>query len=105
MQVWPIADAPVPDDLKELAAVTRAKVIELAVEQDEEALMAYLEGVEPSIPKLKECIRKGTLAFAFTPIVTGTAFKNKGVQTLLDAIVDYMPSPLDRPAITGVDHE
>ena len=103
MQVWPIADAPVPDDLKELAAVTRAKVIELAVEQDEEALMAYLEGVEPTIPKLKECIRKGTLAFAFTPIVTGTAFKNKGVQTLLDAIVDYMPSPLDRPAITGVD--
>ena len=65
--------------------------------------MAYLEGEEPSIEKLKSCIRKGTLAFAFTPIVTGTAFKNKGVQTLLDAIVDYMPSPLDRPAITGVD--
>jgi elongation factor G len=101
--VWPIADAPVPDDLKELAKTTRAKVIELAVEQDEEALMAYLEGVEPDIKKLKECIRKGTLAFAFTPIVTGTAFKNKGVQTLLDAIVDYMPSPLDRPPIAGVD--
>ena len=103
IQVWPIADAPIPDDLKKLAAETRAKVIELAVEQDEEALMAYLEGEEPSIEKLKSCIRKGTLAFAFTPIVTGTAFKNKGVQTLLDAIVDYMPSPLDRPAITGVD--
>jgi elongation factor G len=65
--------------------------------------MAYLEGVEPSIDKLKECIRKGTLEFKFTPIVTGSAFKNKGVQTLLDAIIDYMPSPLDRPSITGVD--
>jgi translation elongation factor EF-G len=65
--------------------------------------MAYLEGVEPSIDKLQECIRKGTLEFKFTPIVTGTAFKNKGVQTLLDAIIDYMPSPLDRPSITGVD--
>jgi elongation factor G len=65
--------------------------------------MAYLEGVEPSIDKLQECIRKGTLEFKFTPIVTGSAFKNKGVQTLLDAIIDYMPSPLDRPSITGVD--
>jgi hypothetical protein len=78
-------------------------LIELAVEQDEEALMNYLEGVEPSIEKLKECIRKGCLEFAFTPVITGTAFKNKGVQTLLDAVVDYMPSPLDRPAIQGVD--
>jgi elongation factor G len=86
-KVWPLADAPVPEELKALAKKTRAEVIELAVEQDEEALMAYLEGIEPSIDKLKECIRKGTLAFAFTPIVTGTAFKNKGVQTLLDAIV------------------
>jgi len=65
--------------------------------------MEYLEGKEPTIDKLKECIRKGTLAFKFTPVVTGTAFNNKGVQTLLDAIVDYMPSPLDRPAISGVD--
>jgi elongation factor G len=102
-KVWPLADAPIPQELKDLAAVTRAEVIELAVEQDEETLMAYLEGKEPSIDKLKECIRKGTLEFKFTPIVTGTAFKNKGVQTLLDAIIDYMPSPLDRPPITGVD--
>jgi len=65
----------------------------------QDALNDYLEGNTPSIEKLKKCIRKGTLAFAFTPIVTGTAFKNKGVQTLLDAIVDYMPSPLDRPPI------
>jgi len=102
-KVWPLDEAPIPDDLKALAATTRAEVIELAVEQDEEALMEYLDGKAPSLDKLKECIRKGTLAFAFTPIVTGTAFKNKGVQTLLDAIVDYMPSPLDRPPIQGVD--
>lgn len=102
-KVWPIADAPIPDELKEKTKTYRAEMIELAVEQDEEALLEYLDGKEPSIQKLKECIRKGTLAFAFTPILTGTAFKNKGVQTLLDAVVDYMPSPLDRPAIQGVD--
>jgi len=102
-KVWPIAEAPVPDDLKEKAKEYRANLIELAVEQDEEALMAYLDGVEPSIEKLKECIRKGCLSFAFTPIITGSAFKNKGVQCLLDAVVDYMPSPLDRPPIAGVD--
>lgn len=102
-KVWPLADAPVPDELKEKAAKYRAELIEIAVEQDEEALMEYLEGKEPSLSKLKECIRKGTLNFAFTPIITGTAFKNKGVQTLLDAVVDYMPSPLDRPPIQGVD--
>jgi len=65
--------------------------------------MEYLEGVEPSLATLKRCIRTGTLKMAFTPVVTGTAFKNKGVQTLLDAIVDYLPSPLDRPPIQGVD--
>merc|ERR1740138_1944175 len=65
--------------------------------------MGYLEGDEPSTEKLKDCIRKGALNFAFTPITTGSAFKNKGVQPLLDAIVDYMPSPLDRPPIEGVD--
>lgn len=102
-KVWPLDEAPIPDDLKELARKTHAEVVELAVEQDEEALMDYLDGKAPSLDKLKECIRKGTLAFAFTPVITGTAFKNKGVQTLLDAIVDYMPSPLDRPAIQGVD--
>lgn len=102
-KVWPLAEAPIPDDLKTKAATYRAELVELAVEQDEEALLAYLEGVEPSIDKLKQCIRKGTLDFAFTPVVTGTAFKNKGVQTLLDAVVDYMPSPLDRPPIQGVD--
>lgn len=102
-QVFPLADAPVPQELKEKAATYRAEMIELAVEQDEEVLIAYLEGKEPTIEELKRCIRRGTLLAAFTPIVTGTAFKNKGVQTLLDAIVDYLPSPLDRPPITGID--
>jgi len=103
-KVWPLAEAPAPvdDALRAKAAEYRAQLVELAVEQDEEALLGYLEGVEPSIDKLKECIRKGTLAFAFTPVITGTAFKNKGVQTLLDAVVEYMPSPLDRPPIQGV---
>ena len=101
--VYPIDVAPIPQELKDKAAVYRSELIELVVEQDEEALMNYLEGTIPSVDKIKECIRKGTLAFAFTPVITGTAFKNKGVQTLLDAVVDYMPSPLDRPAIKGVD--
>lgn len=102
-QTIPVAEAPIDDDLKEKAAKYRAELIELAVEQDEEILMEYLEGVEPTIEQLKKCIRKGCLSQAFTPIVTGTAFKNKGVQPLLDAIVDYMPSPLDVPDIQGVD--
>jgi len=102
-KTYPIDEAPVSDEKKAETAEVRAKMIEIAVEQDEEALMAYLEGEEPSMEKLKDCIRLGTLNFAFTPICTGTAFKNKGVQPLLDAIIDYMPSPLDVPAITGVD--
>ena len=102
-KVYPIAEAPIDEELKKKAAEYRARTIELAVEQDEEALMNYLEGVEPSLDVLKKCIRKGCLSFSFTPVLTGTAFKNKGVQTLLDAVVDYMPSPLDRPAIKGVD--
>jgi elongation factor G len=91
----------IPDDLKEKAAEYREKLVELAVEQDEELLMAYLEGEEPSIEDLKRCIRTGTLNGAFTPILTGTAFKNKGVQPLLDAVIDYMPAPTDVEAIKG----
>jgi len=104
-KTYPLAEAPLPvdDALKAKAADYRAQLIELAVEQDEEVLLAYLEGVEPTVAQLKECIRTGTLHFKFTPIITGTAFKNKGVQPLLDAVIDYMPSPLDRPAIKGVD--
>merc|ERR1719478_1542715 len=64
--------------------------------------MAYLEGEEPSQEDLKRCLRKGCIAGDFTPVLTGTAFKNKGVQTLLDAVIDYMPSPLDVEAIKGM---
>lgn len=101
--VHPLETAPIPSELKEKAKVYRAEMIEVAVEQDEEVLGRYLEGIEPTLAELKECIRLGTLAFAFTPILTGSSFKNKGVQCLLDAVVDYMPSPLDRPAIQGVE--
>jgi elongation factor G len=97
-------DVPLVDDaLKAKAAEWREKLIETVVEQDEDALMAYLEGEMPDIPTLKKLIRKGTLKLAFVPVVTGTAFKNKGVQTLLDAVIDYMPSPVDVEAIKGVN--
>lgn len=85
--VYPLAEAPIDETLKQKAATYRAELIELAVEQDEEVLTQYLEGIEPSVEKLKECIRKGTLSFSFTPVLTGSAFKNKGVQCLLDAVV------------------
>merc|ERR1711920_1130986 len=91
----------VDDELKEKAAEYHDKLVELAVEQDEDALMMYLEGEEPDIPTLKKLIRKGTLNLSFVPVLTGTAFKNKGVQPLLDAVVDYMPSPLEVEAIKG----
>ncbi|WP_420607706.1 elongation factor G [Novosphingopyxis sp.] len=92
----------IPDDLKEKAAEYRERLIELAVEQDDDAMEAYLEGNEPDADTLKALIRKGTLAQAFVPVLCGSAFKNKGVQPLLDAVVDYLPSPLDVPAIKGV---
>jgi elongation factor G len=99
-------DIPLVDDaLKAKAAEYREKLVELAVEQDEDVLMDYLEGNMPDIPTLKRLIRQGTLALAFVPVVTGTAFKNKGVQPLLDAVIDYMPSPLDVLAINGVDED
>jgi elongation factor G len=94
-------DQPIPDDLKEKAATYRAQLIETAVEQDDEAMEMYLNGEEPSFEVLQKCIRKGTIAMAFVPVLCGSAFKNKGVQPLLDAVVDYLPSPLDVPAIMG----
>jgi len=93
----------IPDDMKEKAQEWHEKLVELAVEQDDDLMMEYLEGEEPSVQQLKECIRKGTLAGAFVPVLTGTAFKNKGVQPLLDAIVDYMPAPIDVAAIGGTE--
>jgi elongation factor G len=92
----------IPDDLKDKAAEARTNLIELAVEQDDDAMEAYLEGNEPDVATLKKLIRKGTLGMAFVPVVCGSAFKNKGVQPLLDAVVDYLPSPLDVPAIKGI---
>jgi elongation factor G len=93
---------PIPDDLADKAAEYREKLIETAVEQDDEVMEAYLEGNIPDAATLKRLIRKGTMERAFVPVLCGSAFKNKGVQPLLDAVVDYMPSPLDVPAIKGV---
>ena len=85
----------IPADLKEKAEKYRKELVEAAVEEDEKIMEAYLEGKEPSKTDLIKCIRKGTLGFSFVPITTGSAFKNKGVQPLLDAVVDYLPSPKD----------
>lgn len=93
----------IPADMKEKAEKYRNEMIEMAVEQDEQAMEDYLEGKEVSIETLKKCIRKGTIARDFVPVLCGTAFKNKGVQPLLDAVVDYLPSPLDIPAIAGIN--
>src|SRR5919112_919863 len=76
-------------------------LIEMAVEQDDEVMEAYLGGQEPDVATLKKLIRKGTLNFSFVPVLTGSAFKNKGVQPMLDAVIDYLPSPLDVEAIGG----
>jgi elongation factor G len=92
----------IPEDMAEKAAKYRSDLIEMAVEQDDDLMEAYLEGNEPSVADLKKLIRKGTLSMAFVPVVCGSAFKNKGVQPLLDAVIDYLPSPLDVPAIKGV---
>ncbi|MET1756801.1 elongation factor G [Novosphingobium sp. RD2P27] len=92
----------IPADMADEAAEYRTKLIELAVEQDDEAMEAYLEGNEPDVDTLKKLIRKGTLGHAFVPVVCGSAFKNKGVQPLLDAVVDYLPSPLDIEDVQGV---
>ncbi len=92
----------IPADMADEAEEYRQKLIELAVEQDDEAMEAYLEGNEPDVATLKKLIRKGTLGHAFVPVVCGSAFKNKGVQPLLDAVVDYLPSPLDIEDVQGV---
>ena len=92
----------IPEDLKAKAAQMRSELIEMAVEQDDDVMEAYLEGNEPDIDTLKKLIRKGTLNFSFVPILCGSAFKNKGVQPLLDAVVDYLPSPLDIPDVEGL---
>jgi elongation factor G len=92
----------IPADMADEAAEYRTKLIELAVEQDDDAMEKYLEGEEPDAATLKALIRKGTLTHKFVPVVCGSAFKNKGVQPLLDAVVDYLPSPLDIEDVQGV---
>ena len=98
----PINIEEIPAELKDKAEEYHNQLIEAAVEQDEKAMEDFFEGKEISVETLKKCIRKGTISQAFVPVLCGTAFKNKGVQPLLDAVIDYLPSPLDIPAIEGV---
>ena len=91
----------IPDDLKDKANNYRKELVETAVELDEKLMESYLDGKEPSEEDLIKCIRKGTLDFNFVPILTGSAFKNKGVQPLLDGVIDYLPSPSDLDSIEG----
>ncbi len=93
----------IPEDLKEIAAEYREKLIEAAAENDEELMMKYLDGEELTIDEIKLGIRKGTLAVTIIPVVCGSSFKNKGVQPLLDAIVAFLPSPLDVPPVEGIN--
>ena len=96
---WEYKD--IPDDLKEISQKYRTELVEMAVEQDEKLMEAYLNGDEIKEEDLIRCIRKGTLNFDFVPVLTGSAFKNKGVQPLLDAVVNYLPSPVDIGSIKG----
>ncbi|MCI5075479.1 elongation factor G [Oricola sp.] len=98
---WDIVD--IPADLQDRAEEFRELLIEAAVEVDEEAMEAYLEGEMPDNDKLRALVRKGTCEVQFFPVFCGSAFKNKGVQPLLDAVVDFLPSPIDVPAIRGID--
>lgn len=93
----------IPEDMKELAEEYHSKLVEAVAEQDEELMMKYLEGEELTIDEIKTCIRKATLANHMIPVVCGTSYRNKGVQKMLDAVVDYMPSPIDVPHIKGVN--
>jgi len=98
-------DVDIPAELLDQAKDYREKMVEAAVELDDAAMTAYLEGKEPDEVTLKKLIRKAVLSAAFFPVLCGSAFKNKGVQPLLDAVVDYLPNPLDVPAIKGIDEK
>ncbi|KAL0329603.1 UNVERIFIED_CONTAM: Elongation factor G-1, chloroplastic [Sesamum radiatum] len=93
----------IPADLQELAQEYRALMIETIVELDDAAMEGYLEGIEPDEATIQKLIRQGTIGSSFVPVLCGSAFKNKGVQPLLDAVVDYLPSPIDLPAMKGTD--
>jgi elongation factor G len=92
----------IPSDLADQAAEWRNKLLEAVIEQDDDAMEAYLEGTEPTPDVLRKCIHSGVVNNVFVPVMCGTAFKNKGVQPLLDAVVDYLPSPTEVPAIRGI---
>ena len=94
---------PIPDDMAEQAAEYRAILIEAVAELDDDVMAAFFDGKEPDVATIKRLIRKAVLTGAFYPVLCGSAFKNKGVQPLLDAVVDYLPSPLDVPAVKGID--
>lgn len=96
-------DAEIPANMKEQAAELHAKLVETVVEEDDQAMEDYLEGKEIPLEVLQKCLRKGTIAMHFVPVLCGSAFKNKGVQPMLDAVVDYLPSPIDIPPVEGVD--
>src|SRR5665213_1181165 len=95
----------IPADLKAKAEELHAQLVDLVIEEDEKLLEAYLDCKMPSVEDLKRCIRKGAINFRFVPVMCGSAFKNKGVQPLLDAVIDYLPSPLDIPPLTGINPE
>ena len=95
----------IPEDMKDEAELYRSELVEKICELDDDLMMAYLEGEEPTVDELKAALRKGTCECTAVPVCCGSAYKNKGVQKLLDAIVEYMPSPLDIPPINGVDLE
>ena len=94
----------IPQDLKEKSDSYREKLIESVVELDDEIMEKYLDGTSPSVDQIKSLIRKGTIKSNFVPVLCGSAFKNKGVQPMLDAVVDYLPSPVEVPDIKGVKY-
>lgn len=98
-----IIEIPIPADMAEKAKTARAALVEKIVEQDDKLMASYLEGKEPSLEELKATLRKATLAVKIIPVLTGTALKNKGVQFVLDAVVDYLPSPVDIGGVKGTD--
>ena len=95
----------IPEDMKDDAELYHTELVEKICELDDDLMMEYLEGEEPSIDALKAALRKGTCECQAIPVCCGTAYRNKGVQKLLDAIIDFMPAPTDIPAITGVDED
>ena len=96
-----VDEKPIPDEYKEQVAEWREKLLEAVADQDEELMMKFLEGEPMSVDEINAALRKGTIATKITPVLCGSSYKNKGVQPLLDAVVAYMPSPLDIPAVTG----